>query len=125
MEVKIAGEPVLETDIDFGDLLDKVEMAFTVHFEGRKGRGGFLFDLTAIGLSNEVTFSGGSGPSAPPDGTVVKADVDLSIVEVGGFYRPSGEKTGLDILRAFATSDSTRKSTSPCRSRPICRSTPR
>jgi len=98
MEVKIAGEPILETDIDFGDLLDKVEMAFTVHFEGRKGRGGFLLDITAIGLSNEVTFSEGSSTPAPPPGTVVNADVDLSIVEVGGFYRPGGEKTGLDIL---------------------------
>ncbi len=33
MEVKIAGEPVLETDIDFGDLLDKVDLALTLHFE--------------------------------------------------------------------------------------------
>jgi len=98
MEEKITDEPVLETDIDFGDLIDKVDLAFTVHFEGRKGRGGFLIDITAIGLSNETTFSGGSGSSAPPDGTLVNADIDLSIVEVGGFYRPGGEKTGLDIL---------------------------
>lgn len=98
MEVKIAGEPALDTDVAFGDLLDKVELAFTVHFEGRKSKGGFLLDITAIGLSNEVTLSGGSGSPAPPDGTVVKADIDLAIVEVGGFYRPRGEKTGLDIL---------------------------
>lgn len=98
MEVKIAGEPVLETDIDFGDLLDKVDLALTLHFEGRKGPGGFLLDMTVISLSNEMTFSGSGGPSLPPDGTVVNAEVDLGIYEVGGFYRPGGEKTGLDIL---------------------------
>lgn len=98
MEVKIKDQPVLGTDIAFGDLLDKVDYALTAHFEGRRGKGGFLFDLTAVGLSNDSTLTGNGGPPLPPGDTSIKTDVDLTLLEVGGFYRPQGEKTGLDLL---------------------------
>ena len=36
-------------------------------------------------------------PKDPPDASVV-AELDLGIVELGGFYRPSGEDHGIDYL---------------------------
>ena len=98
MEVKISDETILDTDVAFGDLLDKVDLAFSAHFEGRRGKGGFLLDLTYISLSNEMTLSSSSGVPPQLDGAVIDTEVDLAIVEAGGFYRPGGEKTGLDVL---------------------------
>ena len=98
MEVTVRGDEVLDTEIAFGDLLDKVDFALSAHFEGQRGKGGFLTDLTYIDLGSTMTVSGTAGPPAPPDGTVVDTDLRLVVFEGGGFYRPQGGKTGLDML---------------------------
>ncbi len=69
-----------------------------VRFEGRKGEGGFFFDLTLIALSDSSTQSGEGGLPLPPD-TRLDVDLDLTILEAGGFWRVTGDdRTGLDLL---------------------------
>ena len=82
-------------EISFSDLIDKVEMAGSVHFEGRRGRGGFLTDLMIISLADEAT---AMGHPDLPDGTLLDLAMDLTLVEIGGFWRPSGRDEGFDLL---------------------------
>ena len=51
MDLTVRGDRVLDTDVAFGDLLDKVDFSFSAHFDGRRGKGGFLADLTYIDLA--------------------------------------------------------------------------
>jgi len=95
MDVEANDEPVLNSDVSFGDLLDKTDMAGMVHFEGRNGKWGFLFDALYMALSDDFTTS----PRPPlPGGTDVDADLSMLILEGGGFWRLSGDTHGFDLL---------------------------
>ena len=95
LDVTANNEPVLGADVSFSDLLDKTEIAGMVHFEGRRGRGGFFVDALFLAVEDEQTTSG--GPVAPP-GTLVESEVDFGIYEAGGFFRLTGNRHGLDLL---------------------------
>jgi hypothetical protein len=88
-DVTIDDTPVLEIDIRATDLIDKVEIAFQGHLEGRRGRGGFFMDLTYMEIADSLTL---------PDGPSIDADMTQALIEGGGFYRLQGESSGLDVL---------------------------
>lgn len=88
MDVRSRGEPVGGVEVDFSDLLDKVDYALQGHVEGRRGRGGLLLDLTYIQL----------GKTQEIMGVTIFPDIELSILEGGGVFNPSGESNGLDVL---------------------------
>jgi hypothetical protein len=94
-DVSINDEPVIGADVSFSDVLDSLEFAAQLHFEGRRGKGGFLFDVTFMNLGDTRT-----GVAHPPlsGDTTVRADLKQTLVEAGGFYRLSEEARGLDIL---------------------------
>lgn len=95
LDVIVRDDPVYEGDLKFSDLVDKLDVAFQLHVETRKNRFGLLFDLTYLETSDSFT----SNANPPlPGSTVLDAKADLTILEAGGFYRPSGEPFGLDIL---------------------------
>jgi len=85
--------PSAPTEVDFDDILDKLEMAFMGHYEGMGDLWGFGADLTYIGLGN--TNDAG-----------VTGDIDAAIAEAFAIYRPNDvfdllagvRYTGLDIL---------------------------
>lgn len=89
VDVAIDDTPVIAEDIMAKDLIDKVEAVVPLHFEGRRGRGGFLLDLSYMDLGDKLSVPG--GPS-------IDADLQQTLLEVGGFYRPKGGDSGLDIL---------------------------
>jgi hypothetical protein len=100
--VTVNDEPVIGADVGFSDLLDKLDFAAQGHFEGRRGKAGFLLDLTYLSLSD----SGTTGPRPPlPGGTTVDTDVDTTLFEAAGFYRPLGESHGLDLLLGVRVMD--------------------
>ena len=95
MDVSVNDEPVFGADIAFDDLLDKLEFGALVHFEGRRGKAGLFLDLVYLDVgASQVTVA---RPTLP-GGT--RADTDMSTVlfELGGFYRLSGDTSGLDLL---------------------------
>ena len=49
-------------------------------------------------LSTSETVPEHQDPGSPPPGTVVDLDIEQLILEGGGFYRLSGDETGLDLL---------------------------
>ena len=101
-DVFINDEPVIGGDLEFSDILDKLDMALQLHFEGRRGKGGLFFDLTYLDTSDSSVRE--ANPPLP-GGTEVRGDTTLFFVEAGGFYRPSGESFGFDVLFGARISD--------------------
>jgi len=88
-------EPVIGGDVAFSDLLDKIEVAVPIHFEGRAGKPGFFVDVLYLSLEDDTTTS----PDPPlPGGTMVHAELDSGFYEAGGLYRFIDDGQVLDLL---------------------------
>ena len=80
--------------ISASDLLDKSDTAGMIRIESAINRWGLTFDYVWLGVSAGTTI-----PLPPPAGSLgLNAELDISIVELGGFFRPSGSDTGIDYL---------------------------
>jgi hypothetical protein len=95
LDAAINDTQVAGSETTFDEILDDLDLALLVHFEARRGRGGFFSDLVYFDLSDQQAASG-SPPVA--SGTTAASTLEQFLVEAGGFYRPSGEQTGLDVL---------------------------
>ncbi|MCI0407757.1 MAG: hypothetical protein L0191_04185 [Acidobacteria bacterium] len=95
LDVSVDGDPVLGADASFSELLDDLDVAGMLHFEGRHGKAGFFTDAIFISLSDDQTRS--ADPPLPGD-TQTDAELELGIYEAGGFYRPGGKEFGFDFL---------------------------
>src|SRR5262252_1491580 len=62
-DVSVNDEPAFGADATFPDLIDKVDIAGMLHFEGRRGKAGFFTDAIFISLTDEDTLS--SNPPLP------------------------------------------------------------
>ena len=93
MDVSINDRSLIGADIAFSDLLDKTDFATQIHFDGHRGRGGFLLDLTYLDLGASQTTA-----EPLPGGTQINSDIRTLLYEVGGFYRPSGGNCCLDFI---------------------------
>jgi len=83
-------------DISLSDLLDKTDAAGMIRVEYRHRRWGLMLDYIFLALAEQQTLM----PEPPPAPNVfANADLDLSVVEFGGFYRQTGdERAGFDWL---------------------------
>lgn len=80
--------------ISASDLLDVAESAGMIRMEAAWNRWGFTVDYLWVGVSEGVSI-----PLPPPfTGFSLLAELDISIVELGGFFRPSGTDSGVDYL---------------------------
>ena len=82
-------------EISGSDLIDKADAAGMIRVEAARNRWGVMVDYLWLGLSDQVRVP--IPPSAIPNASVT-AELDLGIVELGGFYRPSGDDHGVDFL---------------------------
>lgn len=67
-------------ELDFDDLLDKLDIAAQAHVEGHREKWGFFVDATYLSTSDE----GARGPIA------AETDVDTGLYEIAGVYTPGG-----------------------------------
>lgn len=79
------GAPV---DLEFKDAVEHLDAAFSFHYEANKGQWGMLADVYFMSLSPE---------SVLPNGAKVGVDLDNTIYELGGVYRPEAGN-GLELL---------------------------
>jgi hypothetical protein len=79
--------------ISASELLDKTDSVGMIRAEVARKRWGLTVDYLWLGLSDSATI-----PLPPPGGTNLIAAVDISLVELGGFFRPSGQDSGVDYL---------------------------
>ena len=95
VDVFVSDEPVFGGDLEFSDLLDKLEFGAQSHFEGRRGKGGFFLDATFLHATDSQIIE---AQPLLPGGTEVRADSKLILVEAGGSFRPGGGAHGFDLL---------------------------
>ena len=76
-------------------LLDLTESFFKFRAEAARNRWGVMLDYITLSLRDQVTLS-----APPPLNLSIDFDthLDLDVIELGGFYRPSGELEGLNYL---------------------------
>jgi hypothetical protein len=83
--------------ISASDLLDKSDSAGMIRIEVARGQWGVSVDYVFLSVSESVFL-----PSPPlPVSLNVAAELDTNIVELGGFYRPSGNDSGVNFLFGF------------------------
>ena len=79
-EVTVA-EQTVPVVLDFDQIFDKLEGAFTLRFEGFYKKGwGFLFDISYINIGDSITLPG-------PFSTTFNADFENTMIELGAMYR--------------------------------------
>lgn len=95
LDLSVAGNEVFGGELSFPDLVDDLHMGGQLHFEGRRARWGFLLDVTYLDIREKTT-------TAPrnllPEGARFDTEFETILYEVGGFYRLTGEDSGLDLL---------------------------
>lgn len=81
--------------ISGSDLLDKTESVFMLRFEVARDRWGLTADYITLDLADRSTLS-----ARPPLNLALDIDgeLDLDVIEIGGFYRPSGDVAGVNYL---------------------------
>lgn len=81
--------------IAFSDLADKIDGAGIIRVEYARDQFGLTFDYVGISLSDgrRITV-----PGQIPIDIDIRSNVDVSIFEAGGFWRPSRTDSGVDIL---------------------------
>lgn len=77
--------------ISGSDLLSKTESVGMLRFEAARNRWGLTFDYISLSLADQMTLD----DLLPID---IVGELDLDVIELGGFYRPSGEVAGVNYL---------------------------
>ena len=81
------------------DLLDKSDAAAMIRIEAVKERFGMILDYIYLDLSDTRVIPP-SVPNVPVPVSLI-SELDLTIFELGGFYRPSGEDAGIQYLFGY------------------------
>ena len=82
--------------ISGSDLLDKTDAVGMIRIEAAENRWGLILDYIFLDLSDTQVLST-PGPIVPISVSVI-SEFDLTVLELGGVYRPSGEDTGIHVL---------------------------
>jgi hypothetical protein len=75
------------------EVLSKLDFAAMLRAEVARGRWGAMFDYIHVSLADQTTLSPLPAISIDIDG-----DLDLNVLELGTFYRVSGEARGIDLM---------------------------
>jgi hypothetical protein len=75
------------------EVLSKIDFAVMLRAEVARGRWGAMLDYIYVSLADQTTYS-----PLPAINIDIDGNLDLEVVELGGFYRLSGECRGLDLL---------------------------
>jgi len=93
LDVDVNERQLINGEVSFSDLIDKLDFAGQVHFEGQKSHAGFFLDAQFFDFNDdEKHYSVGPLP------VTAKSDLEQWIVEFGGLWSPGGEVTGFALL---------------------------
>ena len=79
-DVTFPGGQQVGGEVQFGNLVDKIDYGAMVHFEGQRGSWGMLVDVTYMKLGDDAT----RGPIS------ANTDIELGIYEFAATYTPGG-----------------------------------
>ena len=101
--ISFEGTPELPVDIPFSTIWDNLDMAFSLHFEGRKDRWGFALDGMYFKIAADQTFN---IPIGPGEGITGEIGLELKETRLEGFvfYRlaVSDRSTNPGFVDGFA-----------------------
>ncbi len=86
----------LSGSISASDLLDKTDAVGMIRVEAARNRWGLTLDYIFLDVSANRVFTVPLPP--PPTNISVIVELDTTILELGGFYRPSGNDSGVNYL---------------------------
>ncbi len=88
--------------ISGSDLLSKTDAVGMIRIEAARDRWGLTFDYIFLSIadSRDVAL-----PTPPGGNLDVRGDLDLTVIEFAGFYRPSGSETGINYLAGLRSID--------------------
>ena len=75
------------------EVLSKVDFAAMLRAEVARGHWGVMLDYIYVSLTDQTSFS-----PLPAVDIGIDGDLDLEVLELGGFYRLSGAASGLDLM---------------------------
>lgn len=75
------------------EVLSKIDFAAMLRAEVARDRWGAMFDYIYVSLADQTTFS-----PLPAIRIDIDGDLDLDVLELGAFYRVSGEAHGVDLM---------------------------
>lgn len=84
------------TDIGFLDAVDHLKFGGLIHAEATNNRWGIMGDVVYLKLGEATEKR--VGPGLKLINIDVKADLEQTIFELGGFYRLHGKRTSFDVL---------------------------
>ena len=88
--------------VAFSDLVDKHDGAGLIRIEYARNKIGFTLDYVGMSLSDRTTLT---IPGPLPAGADIRASIDLTVFDVGTFYRPSAADSGVDFLAGIREVD--------------------
>ena len=80
------------------DLLDKADAVGMIRIETARDYFGATLDYIYLDLSDTKVLPAGPGSPVPVS---VRSELNLTVFELGGFYRPSGDDVGLQVLFGY------------------------
>lgn len=98
-DVTLEQDPGGSGAISAQDLLDKSDAVAMIRIEAVRERFGMTVDYIYLDLSDTRVVPP-SGPNVPVSVSLT-SEFDLTIFELGGFYRPSAEDTGIQYLFGY------------------------
>ena len=75
------------------EVLSKVDFVAMLHGEVARGNWGAMLDYIYISLADQVAYA-----PLPAIDIRIDSDLDIEVLELGAFYRLSGEDRGIDLL---------------------------
>ncbi len=88
--------------VDFKGIVDKLDGAGLIRVEYVRNKLGFSLDYIGMSLSDGTTLT---TPGPLPVAIDVRAELDLTVLEVSTFYRPSANDSGVDYLIGIRDTD--------------------
>ncbi len=100
-----SGTSTVPVEVPFSDLVDNLESAFIVHFEGmHKSNWGFIVDINYLDISND---------NVDLSGQKANVDFDATLGELSGFYRIKDSDHAYDLIAGFRYTKLANKITDP------------
>jgi hypothetical protein len=95
MGLTVRDRTIVDTEIAFDDLVEKVDGATMVRIEGMRGRHGMAFDLFNVELADAHAFQPAAAPGPSLD---LELGVGLSILDATGVYDFDGGDEGFSLI---------------------------
>jgi hypothetical protein len=95
MGLTVADRDLVDAEIAFEDLVEKVDGAAMVRIEGMRGQHGMAFDLFDVELADAHAFE----PTPAPGASLgLDLGLGLTILDATGLYNPRGDAKGFSLV---------------------------